>query len=264
MVATRPNTIASITTTQMMAAIQRCFFRFNMGTPFHLCRSVTNGHLRKYAPECEIIMVIPVVIIIFVIFIAWTQYEMKKSSKEARKAEDAFWAREEQANFAPKQDISDLPLLHFEESVIPLPPDGTFTPEDDITTYIKELQALLREPMIDLSEYTNTDLKLAYGVANFTTLSGYDDNYNSFLLLMTNLARGYERREMYELAARTYRSALSCGSLKLTDYTGLAKVYLAMDKPEKVSELIEEVESSENPRSGGIVEALKRELAKYQ
>ena len=206
-------------------------------------------------------MVIPVVIIIFVIFIAWTQYEMKKSGKEAKKAEEAFWAREEQANFAPKQDISDLPLLRFEESVIPLPPDGTFTPEDDITTYIKELQALLREPMIDLSEYTNTDLKLAYGVANFTTLSGYDDNYNSFLLLLTNLARGYERREMYELAAQTYRSALSCGSLKLTD---LAKVYIAMDEPGKVSELIEDVESSENPHSGGIVDALKRELAKYQ
>ncbi len=209
-------------------------------------------------------MIIPVFIIIFVIFIAWTQYEMKKSSKEAHKANEAFWAREEQANFAPKQDISDLPLLRFEESVIPMPPEGAFTDEDDISTYIKELKALIREPMIDLSEYTNTDLKLAYGVANFTTLSGYDDNYNSFLLLLTNLARGYERREMNELAANTYRSALSCGSRKLTDYTGLAKVYIAMDEPGKVSELIEEVETSENPHSGGIVEALKRELAKYQ
>ncbi len=208
-------------------------------------------------------MIIPVFIIIFVIFIAWTQYEMKKSSKEAEKANEAFWAREEQANFAPKQDISDLPLLHFEESVIPMPPEGAFTEEDDVSTYIKELKTLLREPMIDLSEYTNTDLKLAYGVANFTTLSGYDDNYNSFLLLLTNLARGYERREMYELSAQTYRSALSCGSLKLADYTGLAKVYIAMDKPEKVSELIDEVEASDNQRSGGIIEALKRELSKY-
>ncbi len=209
-------------------------------------------------------MIIPVFIIIFVIFIAWTQYEMKKSSKAAAKKEEEFWAREEQANFAPKQDISDLPLLHFEESVIPLPPDGAFTPEDDISTYIKELKSILREPMIDLSEYTNTDLKLAYGVANFTTLSGYDDNYNSFLLLLTNLARGYERREMYDLSAAAYRSALECGSLKLTDYTGLAKAYIGMDAPEKVTELIDEVEASENPHSGGIIEALKRELAKYQ
>ena len=207
---------------------------------------------------------IPVFIIIFVIFIAWTQYEMKKSSKEAQKREDAFWAREQEANFAPKKDISGLPLLHFDEDVIPLPPEGMFNEDDDISNYIRELKKLLREPMIDLSEYTNTDLKLAYGVANFTILSSYDDNYNSFLLLMTNLARGYERREQHELSVRAYRSALSCGSIKLTDYTGLAEVYLAMDAPEKVSELIDEVEASENPRKGGIVDALKRVLAKYQ
>lgn len=206
---------------------------------------------------------IPVFIIIFVIFIAWTQYEMKKSSKAAQKVEDAFWAREQEANFAPKQDISDLPLLQFDESVIPLPPEDMFTPEDDVTTYIAELKKLLREPMIDLSEYTNTDLKLAYGVANFTTLSGYDDNYNSFLLLMTNLARGYERRELHDLAVATYRSALDCGSVKLTDYTGLAEVYLAMDAPEQISALIDEVEASDHPRKSGVVEALKRVLAKY-
>ena len=189
---------------------------------------------------------------------------MKKSSKEAQKREDAFWAREQEANFAPKKDISGLPLLHFDEDVIPLPPEGMFNEDDDISNYIRELKKLLREPMIDLSEYTNTDLKLAYGVANFTILSSYDDNYNSFLLLMTNLARGYERREQHELSVRAYRSALSCGSIKLTDYTGLAEVYLAMDAPEKVSELIDEVEASENPRKGGIVDALKRVLAKYQ
>ena len=207
---------------------------------------------------------IPVFIIIFVIFIAWTQYEMKKSSKEAQKVEDAFWAREHEANFAPKQDISGLPLLHFEDDVIPLPPEGIFTEDDDVSNYIKELKALIREPMIDLSEYTNTDLKLAYGVANFTLLSSYDDNYNSFLLLMTNLARGYERRELHDLAAQTYRSAFDCGSIKLADYTGLAEVYLAMDEPGKVSELIEEVEASDIPRKSGVVEALKRVLAKYR
>ena len=207
---------------------------------------------------------IPVFIIIFIIFIAWTQYEMKKSSREAQKIENAFWEREEAANHAPKQDISNLPLLSFDESVIPRAPEGTFTDEDDVSSYIKELTTLIREPMIDLSEYTNTDLKLAYGIGNFKTLSDYDSNYSSFLLLMTNLARGYERRGMHELAAKTYRSALDCGSVKLNDYTGLAEVYLAMDEPARVSELIEEVSSSDNPRKEGVVEALKRVLAKYQ
>ena len=206
---------------------------------------------------------IPVFIICFVIFIAWTQYEMKKSSKKNQEIEDAFWAREYEANHAPKQDISGLDYLSFDESVIPLPPEGVFGEEDDINNYIKELKRLLQEPMIDLSEYSNTDLKLAYGIGNFKTLSDYDENYSSFLMLMTNLARGYARRDMNDLAIATYRSALSCGSIKLHDYTGLAQAYLANDDPAAVTELISEVEASENPRKQGVIDELKKVLAKY-
>ena len=206
---------------------------------------------------------IPVFAVCFIIFIVWTQYEMKKDSKAIKKREDEFLAREYEANHTEKKDISDLPLMHIDESVIPLPPDGMFTDEDDIVGYIKNLKNIIKEPMIDLSEYSNTDLKLTYGTANFTLLSQYDTNYSSFLLLLTNLARGYARRELYDLAERTYRVALESGSIKLQDYTGLAEVYLAQDNPAGITELIEEVRESELPRKDGIIEALRRELAKY-
>ena len=206
---------------------------------------------------------IPVFIIIFIIFIVWTQYEMKKSSKKNKEIEDAFLAREEEANHAPKQDISGLPLLSFDENEIPQPEDGMFTDEDDIMTYLRELKALIKEPMIDLSEYSNTDLKLKYGVANFTTLSDYDENYSSFLLLLTNLARGYARRELYELSENTYKFALKCGSVKLHDYTGLAEVYLATDRPEEINALIAEIENSDMQRKDGVISELKKILAKY-
>ena len=206
---------------------------------------------------------IPVFIIIFIIFIVWTQYEMKKSSKKNKEIEEAFLAREEEANHAPKQDISDLELLSFDENDIPMPPEGMFTNEDDITTYIRQIKNLIKEPMIDLSEFSNTDLKLKYGVANFTTLSEYDENYSSYLLLLTNLARGYARRELYELSEKTYKYALSCGSIKLHDYTGLAEVYLATDRPQEISSMIEEIEGSEITRKEGIINELKKVLAKY-
>ena len=206
---------------------------------------------------------IPVFIIIFIIFIVWAQYEMKKSSKKNKEIEDAFLAREEEANHAPKQDISGLELLSFNEDDIPVPPEGMFTDEDDIMTYIRELRRLIREPMIDLSEFSNTDLKLKYGVANFTTLSGYDENYSSFLLLLTNLARGYARRELYELSEKTYKYALSCGSIKLHDYTGLAEVYLATDRPQEINAMVDEIMAGDTPRKEGIVNELRKVLAKY-
>lgn len=206
---------------------------------------------------------VPVFIIIFLIFIAWTQYEMKKGDKAARKAEEEFLAREYEANHTEKKDISDLTILRFEEDIIPVPEEGTVSESDDITGYINSLRNLIHEPMMDLSSYSNTDLKLTYGTANFTLLSSYDANYTSFLMLFTNLARAYERREMYDLAEKSYRAALTAGSIKLNDYTGLAKIYLKTDNPAAITALIEEVQASDIVRKEGIVEALKRELAKY-
>lgn len=206
---------------------------------------------------------VPVFIIIFIIFIAWTQYEMKKGDKAERKAHEEFLAREYEANHTAKKDFSDIPVLRFDESVIPLPEEGQFTENDDVTGYIESLRSLIKEPMMDLSSYSNTDLKLSYGTANFTLLSGYDANYSNFLMLLTNLARAYERRKMYDLAEKSYKAAIQCGSVKLNDYTALAGVYLKKDDPAAINSLIEEVQASDIERKEGIAEALKRELAKY-
>ena len=106
---------------------------------------------------------VPVFAVCFIIFIIWTQYEMKKDNKAIKKREEEFLAREYEANHTEKKDISDLPLIRVDESVIPVPEDDVFTEDDDVTTYIKNLKNIIKEPMIDLSTYSNTDLKLTYG-----------------------------------------------------------------------------------------------------
>ena len=55
--------------------------------------------------------------------------------------------------------------------------------------YIDHIRKIIKSPMLDLSEYSNTDLKLAYGVGNFKVLCEYDENFNHFLLALTNLAQ---------------------------------------------------------------------------
>ena len=63
---------------------------------------------------------IPVYLICFLIFIVWLFYEQRKSQKQDQKNSDEFWAREAEANRTRKKDISQLPLLHVQESEIPL------------------------------------------------------------------------------------------------------------------------------------------------
>lgn len=201
-----------------------------------------------------------VYLICFFIFCAWLFYEQRKRQRLQNKATQDFWAREEAANSTRKKDISHLPLLKPTEEEIPL----SDAPSESVLYYIDKIRQNIQMPMIDLSEYSNTDLKLAYGVGNFKTLSDYDENFNTFLTNLTNLARAYTANQEYSLAEATYEMAFRYGSKKVSDYTDLAQVYLSMDKPDLVNGLIRRVDESEHPRKETIIRSLRQVLSSYQ
>lgn len=181
-----------------------------------------------------------------------------------QKKTDEFWEKERLANSTRKKDISELPYFKVPANDVLTPPDNAGDDEKSIQFYIDKINDSLNTPMIDLSEYSNTDLKLAYGVGNFKRLSEYDENFNNFLIQLSNLASAYAENNYKDRAVLTYQLALDCGSKKLSDYTNLAKLYLDMDKPEMVDSLISSIESSDNKRKSSIINELKLIIATYQ
>lgn len=196
----------------------------------------------------------------FVIFCAWRFYKQRKSERLEKKTSDAFWEREAKANHTRKKDISHLPLLNVQEAEIPI----TNSNDEVILYYIDQLRQIIKTPMIDLSEYSNTDLKLAYGVANFKTLSEYDENYNTFLVTLSNLGRSYAQANLNETAKSCYEMALSYGSKQLSDYTELANIYLKLDTPERINDLIAQLEDGVHPRKSTIIATLQQIMMEYQ
>lgn len=229
-----------------MPATRRCFLRLNMIIPL--------------SERTLFMNFIPVYLICFLIFIVWLFYEQRKSENQDKKNSEDFWAREAEANRTRKKDISQLPLLHVQESEIPL----AETENESILYYIGHIRNLIKTPMIDLSEFSNTDLKLAYGVGNFKQLSEYDENFNHFLLALSNLALSYTEAGFLSEAQDTYRLAFYYGSQKVSDYTGLADVYLRMEQPERITALIQEVENGAHPRKESVIQALQEVLMRYQ
>ena len=202
----------------------------------------------------------PVYLVCFIIFIVWLNYEQRKHEKEEQKASDEFWAREEEANNTRKKDISHLPLLQVSVSDIP----HIDTPDEEIEYNMGRIEKIIQSPMLDLSEYTNTDLKLEYGVANFNLLSEYDENYSHFLIALTNLARAYARQEHTQTAIDTYLLALDYGSQKISDYKELAALFLQQEKPEEVNALIQSTEQSSHPHKDSVIQSLRETMASYQ
>lgn len=183
--------------------------------------------------------------------------KQRKAQEQDNQATESFWSREERANSTRNKDISGLPLLQITASELPDTDPG----DDSIHYYIGLLHENIKQPMIDLSAYSNTDLKLAYGVGNFKTLSVYDENYNTFLLNLTNLARAYCYAGLYDEAVRTYRLALQYGSQKVTDYSELAEAYIKLGRRDQASRLIDETKAGGHPRKASVIKALQEVLS---
>lgn len=194
----------------------------------------------------------PSLFVCFLIFIAWMHFEKRKATKKQEQNSKAFWQREEEANHARNKDISNLPLFQPEEGRIPLSPTG----DENITYYQEKVRSSLKLPMMNLSGFSNTDLKLAYGVGNFKTLSDYDENFNVFLMNMSNLGAAFSEAERYADAITVFQLCIEYGSDKSTDYRSLAGLYQITGTPAQIDKLIEQVQQSELPRKSTIVESL--------
>ncbi|MCR5691294.1 MAG: hypothetical protein K6G62_03655 [Eubacterium sp.] len=205
-------------------------------------------------------MFITVYLTCFFIFMFWLTYEMHKSKKEAKEESDAFWAREDAANSARNKDISNLPLVKIQEDDLPIFETG----DESVHYYVGRVREIIKMPMMDFSDYSNTDLKLAYGVGNFKTLSQYDETFHAFLLDLSNLARAYYTAGMKEAAIETYLFAIKEGSRRLSDFESLARIYLETDHPEKLSQLLSQVREMNLPHQESIEKTLQEVLLSYK
>ena len=183
-------------------------------------------------------MHLPYILICVLIFTAWLGYEIKKNSRANAKESADFWSREHEALMTPRKSIDDVVFITIPKEIIPKkvvynPPESEAPGSDDATddpgvsdydeydedeedeeentleaayerinTLSAELRTLSKAKIADLSEYTNTDLRLKYGTPNFTMLSTADTNYTRLVQMMPILVSSLREVGMNEEADR--------------------------------------------------------------
>lgn len=186
-------------------------------------------------------MGIPVLSILLLIFIVWLRYEIRKGGKLSKKSLDLFWQKEHDSNLSRRKDISQLHYLSVSIDHLPLQDHE----DDTINSYRDTVCKLSTNKMINLSGYTNTDLKFEYGVANFNLLSSYDNNYTAFVSMLQKWASrlkncGY----LADAQAVLEFSIFSCSTDVIAAYRMLTHIYLEQKSTEKISALIEFLHST--------------------
>lgn len=176
---------------------------------------------------------IPVFFICFVIFMAYLAYKRSKQSQNQENANSSFLERERLANTTRKKDISGLAYLPFSFDRLPV----THTPNEKLSAIEAKLKELSEKKIINLSMYSNTDLKLMYGPANLPALSEYDDNYHCLASTLLEEANCLTELGQTKDAAAVLEYAMELGMQQSQIYLLLADLYRKQNMPEKIQSI---------------------------
>lgn len=206
----------------------------------------------------EIPMRIPVLFICFIVFVLWFRVKTKQS-KSKTVWDEEFWEKERKANFTRKKDISGLKFLEIDTSKLPFS-DSAEGEEMELQNEAKKLSS---GKLLNLSGYTNSDIKIEFGQVNFEELTEYDQN---FQLLQRALDRWgvfmFEKGE-YADSRQILEYALSLGSDISSTYVTLGKIALQNDDLGRIQELIAQIEDTDSIMKTSIVKQLTELLHHY-
>ncbi len=200
-----------------------------------------------------------VIIICFPVFCVWFAYARHRTDRADAKRDAEFWEREKRANFVRRKSLDGLRYITIPDEILTLKPE-ICTDEKaaaDIDACIKKLNELSAYKIVNLTGYTNTDLKLEYGTANITELSDFDLRYTQLATTLQRLAELLHANNDNTLATQVLEFAVStCTDVSRTYYL-LADLYDAAGTPEKINGLITSAQGINSTRKETIVQRLE-------
>jgi hypothetical protein len=113
------------------------------------------------------------------------------------------------------------------------------------------------ETIVNLTGYTNTDLKLEYGTANITVLSEYDLHYTNLVTLLQKIAELLHQDGEDLLAIKVLEFAVDTGTDVSKSYYLLASLYKEVGETDKIDTLIEKAGNLKSLLKDSIVQKLR-------
>ena len=146
---------------------------------------------------------------------------VSRFKKTHGQSHEEFLEQESRANSVRKADICALPYVEIPLDELPLDALSAC----GYSALAEKLRALASVKILNLSMYTNTELKLMYGPANLTALSDCDDAYTSLIMLLNKIGASLLEADRPDDAEKFLSFAISIGSDITTSYTMLATLY---------------------------------------
>lgn len=164
---------------------------------------------------------------------------VSRFKKTHGQSHEEFLEQESRANSVRKADISALPYVEIPLDELPLDALSAC----GYSALAEKLRALASVKILNLSMYTNTELKLMYGPANLTALSDCDNAYTSLIMLLNKIGASLLEADRPDDAEKFLSFAISIGSDITTSYTMLATLYAKKHDINRIDRLIGNADS---------------------
>lgn len=184
-------------------------------------------------------MGIPIIFIFFLIFVFLFRYKMNQQEKSTRQSNDFFWEREKKSLFVRKKTIDDDIYLKADISKFP-----TYSLEQFIAWQAKKLYKVqedclyyANQPMVNLSNMLNSEIRLKFGPANLPLIESYENNYISYTKQLYQLGKGFYDIKRDDDAITVLKEGIRMGSDIRHNYILLGKLYCKTNQTVRFKDL---------------------------
>lgn len=166
-------------------------------------------------------------------------HNVRKSRRIQADEEKRFWDRERLANQTRRKSLDGLDYIKIPLDRLPM---HLLEDDEKVSEYHRIIQELSGQPIVNLTGFSNTDLKLEYGTANITALTEYDQNYTFLVSTLQQWADLLYQAGQINAAREILEFAVSTRTDVSRTYDLLADIYIRDGQKDRLPALIDTAE----------------------
>lgn len=191
-----------------------------------------------------------------IIFCMVINHNVRKSRRIQEDADRLFWDRERLANQTRRKPLDGLNYIKIPLESLPL---HLLEEDEKVAECLRMIQELSLQPIVNLTGFSNTDLKLEYGTANITALTEYDQNYTLLVSTLQQWAERLYQADQTEAARTILEFAVDTRTDVSRTYDLLSDIYIKNGQRDKIPALIDTAESLNSLNRGVILRHLREQ-----
>lgn len=181
-------------------------------------------------------------------------HNLRKSDRIKTNQEKNFWEREKMSNESRRKSLDGLDYIHIPLEELPM---HLMEDDGEVAGCLQIINDLSMQPIVNLTGFTNTDLKLEYGTANITALIEYDQSYTLLASTLQQWASLLYKAGHIDGTRQILEFAISTHTDVSASYDLLADIYVAANQAYRIEELVKTAETLNSLNRDVILRHLK-------